>query len=342
MEHTRYEDTSSFPEQDPLYIQTTVAIGKTLLKGLPCMDKTKMKLLFVMLEHINWREPADSSIIVIDNQLAKKRLRWNIKEDATVASRIRNGFKSMVTECMITFQTDEDTKDDIPLILDVYGNKNYTAVAVNPVFMDQISDLPAYGEQYFQFNIEDIMGFHSQYSIYLYLELRQRQKYKKQYKRQYKLYTPYPMKAIFATKPLKDIMGLDRKKYVSNKIEKGTNDKKEHFNRSKFEKDVLARPLEEISHSHMIELFPPLEKDGECNRTKWGYTEWYLKKKRNGRVRYYHIRFCVREGLSDTVYGRYVNDARFNEISQGFAAESGKQKYQVWLKDIEQTMQILF
>ena len=48
----------------------------------------------------------------------------------------------MVTECMITVQTDEDTKNDIPLILDVYGNKNYTAVAVNPVFMDQISDLP--------------------------------------------------------------------------------------------------------------------------------------------------------------------------------------------------------
>ena len=248
MEHTRYEDTSSFPEQDPLYIQTTVAIGKTLLKGLPRMDKTKMKLLFVMLEHINWREPADSNIIVIDNQLAKKRLRWNIKEDATVASRIRNGFKNMVTECMITVQTAEDTKDDIPLILDVYGNKNYTAVAVNPVFMDQISYLPAYGEQYFQFNIEDIMGFRSQYSIYLYLELRQRQKYEKQYRKQCKLHTPCLTKVKFATKSLKDIMGLDLKKYMSNKIEKGTNDKKGHFNRWKFEKDVLVKPLEEISH----------------------------------------------------------------------------------------------
>lgn len=338
MEHIRYEDTSSFPEQDPLYIQTTVAIGKTLLKGLPRMDKKKMKLLFVMLEHINWREPADSNIIVIDNQLAKKRLRWNIKEDGTVAKRIRDGFKSMVTECMITVQTAEDTKDDIPLILDVYGNKNYTAVAVNPVFMDQISNLPAYGEQYFQFNIEDIMGFHSQYSIYLYLELRQR----KQYKRQYKLYTPCPMEVRFATKSLKDIMGLDLKKYVSNKIEKGTNERKKHFNRSKFEKDVLARPLEEISHSHMIELFPPSERAREIDGIEWINTQWYSKEKRKGRVKYYHIRFCVRDGLSDTAYGRYVNDARFNEISQGFAAESGKQKYQVWLKDIEQTMQVLF
>lgn len=326
MEHTRYEDTSSFPEQDPLYIQTTVAIGKTLLKGLPRMDKTKMKLLFVMLEHINWREPADSSIIVIDNQLAKKRLRWNIKEDATVASRIRNGFKNMVTECMITVQTAEDTKDDIPLILDVYGNKNYTAVAVNPVFMDQISYLPAYEEQYFQFNIEDIMGFRSQYSIYLYLELRQRQKYKEQYRKQCKLHTPCLTKVKFATKSLKDIMGLDLKKYMSNKIEKGTNDKKGHFNRWKFEKDVLVKPLEEISHSHMIELFPPSERAREI---EWINPQWYSKEKCNGHVRYYHIWFCVREGLSDTAYGRYVNDARFNEISQGFAAESEKQKYQV-------------
>lgn len=316
------EHTPILPEQDPLYIQTTVAIGKTLLKGLPRMDKTKMKLLFVMLEHINWREPADSSIIVINNQLAKKRLRWSIKSDAAVAKRIRDGFKSMVTECMITVQTDEDTKNDIPLILDVYGNKNYTAVAINPVFMDQISDLPAYGGQYFQFDIEDIMGFRSQYNIYLYLELRQRQKYKRQYRRQHKLHTLCLTEVRFPTKSLKDIMGLNLNKYVSNKIKKGTNERKKHFNRSKFEKDMLERPLEKISHSHMIELFPPAERDREIEWIEWVDTQWYSKEKRNGRIRYYHIRFCVQEGLSDTAYGHYVNDIRFSEIAQGFAPES--------------------
>lgn len=331
-----YDNEHTLYEQDPLCIQTTVAIGETLLKGLPRMSKVKIKLLFVMLEHINWREYTDSNIIVIDNQLTKKRIGWNIEKDPTVAHRVRNGFKSMMEECMITVQTDGDTEKKIPLILGVYGNKSYTAVAVNPVFMDQISNLPAYGGRYFQFDIGDIMGFGSKNSIYLYMELQKRQKFQRQYRGHYNIHTPRLTKVRFSTKSLKEIMDLDLKKYVSYKIEKDTKDKRAHFNRSKFEKDVLVRPLEEISHSRMIELFPPSEKDGGVDWIKWVDTQWYSKEKRNGRVKYYHIHFCVRKGLSDTTYGRYVDNTRFNEIAQGFAPESEKKKYRAWIDQIEQ------
>lgn len=336
MGHTPYDDTPTLQGQDPLYIQTTAAIGKTLLEGLPRMDKVKMKLLFVMLEHINWREYAGSNIIVIDNQLAKKRLRWDIKSDATVAKRVRDGFKSMVTECMVTVQTDGDTKKKIPLILDVYGNKSYTAIAVNQAFMNQMSNLPGYKGQYFQFDIGDIMGFRSRYSIYLYMELRRRQRYNVQYRGQYKIHVPYVTDTWFSTRRLKDTMGLDLKKYVSNKIEKGTGNKKGHFNRSKFEEDVLGKPLEEISHSLMVELCHPPEKIGTADWIKWVDALWYSKEKRNGHVKSYYIRFRIREGLFNTAYGRYVNNARFNGIAQGFAPELGKQKYRTWLDGISQ------
>lgn len=324
MEHTPYDDTPMLPEPDPLHIQTTAAIGKTLLKGLPRMNKSKMKLIFVMLEHINWREYAGSNIIVIDNQLAKKRLGWNIKSDATVANRVRDGFKSMITECMVTVQTDKDAKGKTPLILDVYGNTSYTAVAVNPAFMGQMSNLPDSKGQYFQFDIGDIMGFRSQYSIYLYMELRRRKRYKPKYEKA----DQNPLGVRFQTKQLKDIMGLDREDYTSGK--------KNHFNRSKFEKEVLEKPLEEISHSRMIELCHPPEKIGTADWHKWVNALWYSKEKRNGHVKYYHIHFRIREGLFDTTYGRYVNNTRFNGIAQGFAPESEKQEYRTWLDGISQ------
>ena len=338
MEHTPYDGTSVLQDPDPLYIQTTAAVGKTLLKGLPRMDKVKMRLFFVMLEHINWREYADS-IIIIDNQLAKKRLGWNIQNDAAVAKRVRDGFKSMITECMITVQTDGDTKKKIPLFLGVYGNTRYTAVAVNPVFMYQMSNLPAYGGQYFQFDIEDIMSFRSQYSIYLCMELRSRQKYKRQYNGRDKTLTPRRTNLQFSTKTLKDIMGLDRERYTSPKIEKdadGNGYKKDHFDRSNFEKDVLAKSLEEISHSRMIDLHHP---SGYVEKVDWIKRVdalWYSKEKHNGRVKYYHIRFCVREELFDTVYGRHINNARLNEIAQGFASGSEKKEYRAWLDGIRQ------
>lgn len=371
MEDTLYDNTTPDnikpykpppTDPDPLHIQTTVAIGKTLLKGLPRMKHVKMKLFFVLLEHINWRELntdwqefTDGTIIVIDNQLVKKRLGWNIEKDATVASRVRNYFKEMVTECIITIQTEEETKKKIPLFLgvygnktegdtekkiplflDVYGNKNYTAVAINPIFRNQIIVPRLCGEQYFQFNLEDIMGFHSLYSIYLYMELLRRQKY---YTDDLDTFHVACKKDPgFSTKSLKGIMGMDIKKYTSpitRKDAEGNEIETDHFARLNFENNVLEEALEEISHSHAIDLFPPLAKDEEDENVEWVYSQWYSKRKYCDHVKKYYIHFRTIKTIFSMPYGRYVNNARLEEIAQGFAPESKKKKYLAWLDGIK-------
>lgn len=384
MEDTLYDNTTpdnikpykpAPTDPDPLYIQTTVAIGKTLIKGLPRMKHVKMKLFFVLLEHINWRELntdwqefTDGTIIVIDNQLVKKRLGWNIKNDTTVASRVRNYFKEMVTECIITIQTEEETKKKIPLFLgvygnktegdtekkiplflDVYGNKNYTAVAINPIFRNQIIVPRSCGEQYFQFNLEDIMGFHSLYSIYLYMELLRRQTYAKpqddldticipSYNNLDTFYVACKREIPFSTKTLKGIMGMDIKKYTSpitRKDAEGNEIETDHFARLNFEKNVLEEALEEISHSHAMELFPPLAKNEEDENVEWVYSQWYSKRKYCDHVKNYYIHFQTITTIFSMPYGRYVNNARLEEIAQGFAPESKKKKYLAWLDGIK-------
>ena len=102
------------------------------------------------------------------------------------------------------------------------------------------------------------------------------------------------------------------------------------------ERDVLAKSLEEISHSRMIDLHHP---SGYVEKVDWIKRVdalWYSKEKHNGRVKYYHIRFCVREELFDTAYGRHINNARLNEIAQGFALGSEKKEYRAWLDGIRQ------
>lgn len=317
MEHTPY-DAMQTPKQNPLHIQAAIALGKPLAKSLPRMGKVQMKLFFAMLEHIDWRGDAPgNNIVILDNQLVKSRLGWNMKSDAAAAKRVRDGLKGMVRDCMAASPADENAQKTVPLILDVYGNKCYTAVAVNPAFISQMSNLAAC-KDYFRFDIGDIMGFKSQYSIYLYMELRRRQKYSRS--------LPAITEVRFSTKGLKDAMGLDFGSYTDRNRPEG------HFDRPHFEKDILEKPLEEISQSHMIELYPPEKGIGGTAQ------KWYRKTKWEGNVKYYYIRFRVREEIFRTEYGSHINAGRFEEISQGFLPEQGKEKYLVWQDGVKKAL----
>lgn len=238
-----------------------------------------MKLFFLLLEHMNWRVPNNSPVITVENEELKKRLGRKDKNASSFASYIRRQLKEMRSAKIrlpSSYYKNQYCKEF--LLTDFHVNKTYVSITLNSHFLQHFSDLIP-SKQYVTYWIPDILGFHSKYSIYLYIALRTMQKYVKGAK------ITGITEVDFGTRQLKTLFDLTIDDYMRWKSGERV------FDRFAFEKRTIKVALDEISQSKLIQILPP-EKNAP------GETCDLYRKTRNGKnVSKYYIRFRVREEI---------------------------------------------
>lgn len=265
-----------------------IAMGKPLCRDVRENMSIEAKKIWVLaLAQVHWSEwienynPGYGAFLNIDQELeviipkkvVAKALGLKIDKAGKYSKRISEICDKAFTQDQIILEDKKGNKRRMHLFLELGTNQHHVSVVFHPIVKRYLFPMDEHKKDFTTLWAPDICNFKTDYAAKLYMYLREFGQPKK------------TMTQTIPTKTLKEIFGLDENAFMRTTPSKRTGNCS--FDRTKFEKRVLQKAIDEINESQMIQILPL----GQDEKTKDVQYFWRVDKEPDGACSY-HIKWA--------------------------------------------------